>query len=251
MLFPRVGRSRSASALALALFALSVVPAPAQDDADSKRRLELMLGAVKGEALANFVLDAGVWRLGAEGRPTALVTTEVYQAPDGSRVMSYEFLSLSEKKFSLKHKTEKVRWDATASGLELRDLPEAPKPAATAAARLTQMRQLARRFAAKETYHKEKVECRLIAQPIDRYRSEAQKVTDGAIFALANGTNPEIGIVIETDGERWRYGVLRLSSAESSVTLDGKEVAAYEPHKSGASHDGPYTSGSYKIGVGK
>jgi hypothetical protein len=165
--------------------------------------------------------------------------------------MSYEFLSLTEKKFVLKHKTEAVRWDATASGLELKDLPDAPKPAATAAARLTQMRQLARRFAAKETYFNEKVECRLIAQPIDRYQSEAQKVTDGAIFALANGTNPEIGIVIETDGAGWRYGVLRLSSAESTVTLDGKEVAAYERHKSGASHDGPYTSGGYKIGAGK
>jgi hypothetical protein len=135
--------------------------------------------------------------------------------------------------------------------LELKDLPDAPKPAATATARLTQMRQLARRFAAKETYFQEKVECRLIAQPIDRYQSEAQKITDGAIFALANGTNPEIGIVIETDGTRWRYGVLRLSAAESSVTLDGKEVAAYGPHKSGASHDGPYTSGGYKIAAGK
>jgi hypothetical protein len=273
--------------LALALFALSVCAASSQDDPDAKRRLELMLGAVtaleaesselkakealaaparpllrysdptrggvgvKGQAVVNFLLDAGVWRLGTEGRPTALVTTEVYQAPDGTRVLSIEFLSLTEKKFSLKHKTEAVRWDATASGLELKDLPDAPKPAAEAAARLTQMRQLARRFAAQETYFQEKVECRLIAQPIDRYQSEAQKITDGAIFALANGTNPEIGIVIETDGTRWRYGVLRLSSAESTITLDGKEVAAYERHKSGASHDGPYTSGGYKIGAGK
>jgi hypothetical protein len=205
---------------------------------------------VKGQPAVNVLLDAAVWRLGG-GRPTALVTTEVYQAPDGSRVMSYEFLSLTEKKFTLKHKTEAVSWEATGSGLELKDLPDAPKPAATANARLTQMRQLARRFAAKETYFQEKVECRLITQPIDRYRSGAQKVADGAVFALANGTNPEIGIVIETDGERWQYGVLRLSSAESTVTLDGKQVAAYERHKSGVSHDGPYTSGGYKIGAGK
>src|SRR5262245_40318167 len=176
------------SILVLSLSALSVGPASAQDDPDAKRRLELMLGAVialeaesselkakealaavakpllrysdptrggvgvKGQAVANVLVDAGVWRLGAEGRPPALVTAEVYQAPDGSRVMSIEFLSLSEKKFVLKHKTEAVRWDATASGLELKDLPDAPKPAETAPARLTQMRQLARRFAAKETY---------------------------------------------------------------------------------------------------
>ena len=59
------------------------------------------------------------------------------------------------------------------------------------------MRQQSRRFTAKERINKELVECRLIAQPIDRYQSDADKIVDGAIFALANGTNPEIGIVFE------------------------------------------------------
>ena len=113
------------------------------------------------------------------------------------------------------------------------------------------MRQLARRFGAKEAYNKQTVECRLLAQPLDRYSSEAEKISDGAIFALANGTNPEIGIVLETDGRTWKHGVLRLCSAGVKVTLDGKEVAAYEPHKTGASQDGPYNSGSYKIGADK
>ncbi len=194
----------------------------------------------------NILLDAGVWRLGTEGRPTALVTIELYQLPDKSRLLSYEFLSLTEKKFTLKHKTEAVRWEATASGLELKELPDAPKPAATAAARLTQMRQMARRFAAKERFNKELIECRLIAQPIDRYQSEADKITDGAIFALANGTNPEIGIVLEASAERWRYGTLRLTSAELTVTLDGKEVAAYEQFAY-VSKDGPYNGGWFKI----
>ena len=54
---------------------------------------------------------------------------------------------LTDRPFALKHKTENVGWDATGSGLELKPLPDAPKPAATAPARLTQMRQLARRFA--------------------------------------------------------------------------------------------------------
>ena len=107
-------------------------------------------------------------------------------------------------------------------------MPKAQKPSATAAARLTEMRQLMRRFVAKELYNKEWIECRLIAQPIDRYQSEAEKIVDGAIFALANGTNPEFGIVLETDGTRWQYGVLRLSSAESIITLDGEKIAAFE-----------------------
>jgi hypothetical protein len=208
-------------------------------------------GGVKVESANNVLVDAGVWRLGAEGRPTALVTLEIYRAPDGAQVLAYEFLSLTATKFALKHRSEDVRWDATESGLELKPLPGAPKPAATAPGRLAQMRQLARRFGAKETYNGETVECRLIAQPIDRYQSEADKITDGAIFALANGTNPEIGIVLECDADRWVYGVLRLCGAKASVTLDDREVAAYEKFTGGGRRDGPYNSGSHKIAVGK
>jgi len=263
-------------------------PTAAQDDPQAKRRLELMQAAVgsleptsaeiKPAALApaakpllrysdptrggvgvdfkapekdNVLVDAGVWRLGAAGRPTALVTIEIYQAADRSRVVSFEFLSLTDKTFSLKHKTQTVRWDATGSALELKELPDAPKPAATPAARLVQMRQQARRFAARERFKTETAECRLIAQPIDRYQSKTEGIEDGAVFALANGTNPEIGVVIESDGKRWRYGVLRLSSAESRTTLDGKEVAAFEAFNPRGRRDGPYNSGSYKIEPGK
>jgi hypothetical protein len=269
--------------IVLGLFVLSISTAAAQDDPEAKKRLELMQSAVSrfdvesselkpqtalavaskpllrysdptrggvgvnNVPVANVLVDAGVWRLGNEGRPTALVAVEVYQAPSGSRVLSYEFLSLTEKKFSLKHKTEDVRWDATASGLALADLPKAQKPAATATARLTEMRQFMRRFVAKELYNKEWIECRLIAQPIERYHSESDKIVDGAIFVLANGTNPEFGIVLETDGTRWQYGVLRLSSAESIVTLDGEKVAAFEYFVPGGPRDGPYNSGGYRI----
>src|SRR5205807_1069622 len=78
----------------------------------------------------NVLLDAGIWRLGTEGRATALVTIEIYLEPNGSRILAYEFLSLTGQKFALKHKTEKIRWDATDSALKLKDLPDAPKPAA-------------------------------------------------------------------------------------------------------------------------
>jgi hypothetical protein len=202
-------------------------------------------------ATTNVLLDGGVWRLGTEGRPTALVTVEIYQAPDASRVMALEFLSLAELTFSLKHKTEKIRWEPSGSALKLEELPDAPRPAATAPARLVQMRQLARRFGAKERLNNELIECRLMTQPIDRYRSEAEKIVDGAIFAFANGTNPEVGIVVECDGERWRYGTLRLSAAELSITLDGRQVAAYERFNARGRTDGPYHNASYKFEMGK
>jgi hypothetical protein len=279
-----VGQSRFAHGVVLGLVVSFAAPATAGDEPEAKQRLELMQAALQSlvpeseaslpkaaltfastpllrysdptrggikEAAINVLLDAGVWRLGSEGRPTALVTVEVYQAPDASRVMAYEFLSLSEARFTLRHKTRKIRWDATESGLQLKELPEAPRPASTAAARLAQMRQLARRFAAKERVNKELIECRLLTQPIDRYQSEAAKIVDGAIFALANGTNPEIGVVLESDGEHWRYGILRLSAAELTVTLDGRQVATYEHFNARGRTDGPYSNASYRIDTGK
>jgi hypothetical protein len=208
-------------------------------------------GGARLERETNVLLDAGVWRLGTEGRPTALVTIEIYQAPNASRVLSFEFLSLSETRFSLKHKKERVRWDATDSALNLKELPDAPKPAATAAARLTQMRQLARRFVAKERLNDMSIKCRLLSQPIDRYQSAAEKIVDGAIFAYANGTNPELGVVFECDGERWRYGVIRLTAAEASVTLDGRQVAAFERFNPRGRTDGPYHNAALRIDKGK
>jgi hypothetical protein len=143
---------------------------------------------------ANVLLDASVWRLGTAGRPSALVTIETYGKTGEPHIVSFEFLSLAETTFTLKHKTEDIRWDATGSALALKELPDAPKPAATAALRLTQMRHLVRRFKVQESYKGEQIECRLLAQPIDRYQSEAQKIVAGAIFSFANGTNPEIGL---------------------------------------------------------
>jgi hypothetical protein len=274
------GRSQSVSLLVLVLLVLSMSSVTAQEEPQAKQRLDFMQAAVRTlepesselklktalgpaskpllrysdptrggvkEDASNVLLDAGIWRLGTEGRPTALVTVEIYQAPDGARLLAYEFLSLTERKFSLKHKTEKIRWDATESALNLKEMPDGPKPAGTAAARLTQMRQLARRFAAKERVKNESIECRLLSQPIDRYQSDMEKIADGAIFALANGTNPEIGIVFESDGERWRYGVIRLAAAESSVTLDDRQVANYEHFNARGRTDGSYHNATHKI----
>lgn len=278
-----VGRSWLISQMVVGMFVSFVSSAPAEDDAQAKQRLKWMqeaVGSLEPESSelktkaaltfaskpllrysdptrggvdnkANVLLDAGVWRLGTEGRPTALVTVEIYRAHNRSRILAFEFLSLTEAKFALKHKTEKIRWDPAGSALALEKMPDAPKPAATAAVRLVQMRQLARRFAAKEVIDKESIECRLLTQPINRYQSEVEKIVDGAIFVYANGTNPELGVVLESDGQHWWYGTLRLTGAESSVTLDGRQVAAYDHFDSRGRTDWPYHSASYKSARGK
>ncbi|HEY7329297.1 MAG TPA: hypothetical protein VH592_16765 [Gemmataceae bacterium] len=276
------GRKGYISPLVLTLLGLSVSSVLAQDEGQAKQRLEFMRAAVESlepesaastpKAALTFaskpllrysdptrggidaasenitvLLDASVWRLGMEGRPTALVTVEIYQAPDESRVLAFEFLSLSEAKFALQHKTENIRWDPTDSAVIMKEMPSASKPADSATARLVQMRKLAQRFSVNERLKNEAIECRLLTQPIDRYKSAKEKIADGAIFTFANGTNPEIGLVFESDGERWRYGILRLTAAEVSVTLDGRQIAAYDRFNAHSRTDWPYHGASHRI----
>lgn len=202
----------------------------------------------RGTTEANVLLDATVWRLGEAGRPTALVTLEIYRATGTDGLLSYEFASLTDAEFSLTHKAKQtVTWTATGSAVAMTRLSGAPVPAKTATGRLAQMRQLARQFKVHERLrNEESIECRLLAQPIDRYASAADKITDGAIFAFANGTNPELGLVLECDDEGWSYGAVRLSAAETILELGGREVAKF-PIGDFRSTSGTYSAAHHPI----
>ena len=199
------------------------------------------------DAKVSGLLDAGVWRLGKEGRPTALVVLEIYRSADGKGTLAHEFLSLTEKKFSLRHREHAVQWEAAGTDLQLTPFEKRLSPADSAVGRLVQMRQLARRFSAQETLGENVIECRLMSQPIDRYESEADGIIDGAIFAFANGTNPEVGIVLEAGKAGWNYGVVRLGAAKATVSLDDREVASFPFFGEYGRRNGAYTSTSHAI----
>jgi len=228
----------TASKERLSASALTFIPKPLLRYSDPTR----------GTTSANLLLDAGVWRLGEKGRPTALVTLEIYRGTGDSSILAYEFLSLAKTEFSLAHKQhEKVAWEASPKGLTMNPLTGTPKPAAAAPARLVQMRQLARRFTVKEKIRDVDTECRLLSQPIDRYSAADAGILDGALFVYANGTNPEIGVLLEASDAGWAFGVARLSSAETKVSLDGKEVATFLHGDFGLNRRGNYVSTSHPI----
>jgi hypothetical protein len=168
------------------------------------------------------LLDAGVWRIGDTGRPTALVTLEIYRAQKDKAILSYEFLSLAPAQLVIESPRGPT-WHPTGTELKMTRLADAARPADSPKARLVQMRQISRRFSVHQTLDKgEKVECRLLSQPIDRYADEARHIADGAIFVFANGTNPELGLLLECDADDWSYGVARLSAAALFAERDGK-----------------------------
>jgi hypothetical protein len=122
------------------------------------------------------------------------------------------------------------RWQPKA-GVPRQVVPEAPVPAATATARLQQMRAIGRNFSARTVSSKdERTELRLLTQPLYRYESTNPDVTDGAMFAFVCtvGTDPEVFLLLESrataEGPRWHYALARFSHMNLYVNYKGREV---------------------------
>jgi hypothetical protein len=73
-------------------------------------------------------------------------------------------------------------------------------------------------------------ELRLLLQPLHRYSDAKARIRDGAVFALALGTNPEALLFIEArdnaaGAAEWHYGWARRgTSGPVYGFLDGEEV---------------------------
>ncbi len=179
-----------------------------------------------GDAARNN--EAGtLWAWGKSGRPVAIL--ELYRNIGIGQPWVHAQTLTSPELIQLKGPTGH-RWTPKKSHFVLNDVPDSPEVSSQPAVRLRQMKEISRRFEAHEFWDpsNSRFELRLLVQPIHRYQDEAAKLTDGAVFVLAHGTNPEVLLQIETHaGEkppRWKYSLVRLGSAELHVLLDGKEV---------------------------
>ncbi len=129
-----------------------------------------------------------------------------------------------------------VLWLPRTGGLVDQMLADAPPPAARQALRLTQMRELARRFEAANYKMDSPNELRLLTQPLHRYSGKTADVLDGALFAFVEGNDPEVLLLLEAvaaDGGKshvWRYTLARMTSYRVSVNLDGREVFTADPY---------------------
>jgi hypothetical protein len=139
-------------------------------------------------------------------------------------------------------------WNSRKPGWAPRSLPGAPPPADSANQRLLQMKDLARRFSVTvhSVHNPNPLQLRLLPKPIDRYEHPASGVLDGALFALAFGTNPTVLLALEAgedprSGPSWRYGFARQGSGEMFARLDDREVWT-QPFALAAGDSEVYTS---------
>ena len=180
-------------------------------------------GSVHGEVF--------VWSV--EGRPAALASIFRWYHPfkDGT----VEIVSLSQTAV-MARENGTVLWDSRWPGVSPAAI-DGPAPAATKAGRLTQIRSLVRRFSAqladKRSGEAVVRDLRLMNQPLHRYENESHGIIDGAIFAVAEVTDPEVLVLIEaskTDvSSGWRYALARMNNHELTVRLDDQVVQSW-PH---------------------
>lgn len=271
---PQLRTMIAASAVGLALILLASGPSPAQDDDRAARLEEMRRMArafpkarVEGPTSADVPLradplhrwndptrafsDGTLWSFGGPGRPVAAMTIELYPNENSVAMWSFEFVSLAAGPISVeggegfergpRDRTPLgpdgvVRWSPRAAGVAFAGVAGAPGPAAGPADRLRQIKGIVERFSAREAFGEPEraYELRVLPRPIDRYADPAASVVDGAIFLFANGTNPELMLLIEAQGRApspaaWRFAAARLGQANLSLSLDRKVVWSTPP----------------------
>lgn len=166
------------------------------------------------------------------GRPVAMASIYPWEG-----YLCHEFGSLSRENRLIARDKGTVVWSPNTAGVEFKEVPGAPAPAETPAARLRQMKAIAERFKGTMTGWKgdnsDREELRLLPRPLYRYELKEAKepiasLKDGALFGFVMGTDPEIVLVLEAVGPAdhaiWQYAFARATSGGLEAKLDGAVV---------------------------
>lgn len=184
--------------------------------------------------------DGAVYLWLKDKRPAAIGTIFAWPHPDGDSVVAYEFHSLVATPLEARRRGS-LFWSPKTGGISFKPVPEAQPPSDSEAKRNLQLRAIARRFrGATKTNEGVERALRLLPKPIYEYggatkeagASAGRAIPEGALFVLAQGTDPEVLILIEArrqdDGDRWEYSCARFSDLATVVRIGDAEVWSVE-----------------------
>jgi hypothetical protein len=194
--------------------------------------------------------DILIWT--RQGRPE--VAAQVFQLDVGNnKIWLHEFQSLSSEPIVLERGGTPI-WSPAEKGMTWNTLPADFAPGQTAPLRLTQMKQLARRFTGVEqspgvenrVEDLKDFELRMKPKEVFRYASKESGTADGVVFYFAqeDRTDPELLLLIEAatvDGQpAWRFACAPLSCWSMQLNLDGKEAVSIPSRYLKSSPTEPY-----------
>jgi hypothetical protein len=172
-----------------------------------------------------------------DGRPAALGTIFAWRLPPQPWEVMHEFHSLSLQPLQLNFRGRTV-WAPTEPGLQWQPFADDTEVATSQQRQSAQIRQLARQFRAHTvTLEKDKWELRLISRPLHEYATgEGESIQCGAVFAMSQGTDPELILVIEAHaaekGTHWQYACCAFTDYEIHCAYRDHEIwnAPATPH---------------------
>ncbi len=162
--------------------------------------------------------------MGEDGRPE--VAVQAFLQRGGAYI--HDFSSLATGRVVAESRRGPV-WNPTRAGAEFRPVPEAPRPAESAEARLRQMRELAQAFAVSDNFRENGWQAlRPMPKPFARYGKPRTPLLDGAVFGFALGTDPEAYLLLEArpgkDGPEWQFAFAPQTSYALKASWKGREV---------------------------
>ncbi len=152
-----------------------------------------------------------VWN--QKGRPQAIGSVFTFVIRREARI-KHQLHSLSAEPLEATFGGQVV-WKPTLPGITWMKVAEEVSPHANERLRLTQMRGIARQFSARlDKPDGTRTQLELKPTPLYRYQSKEERVVDGAIFSFANGTDPDVLMLLEayeddSTNTRWRCAFAR------------------------------------------
>lgn len=135
-----------------------------------------------------------VWN--QEGRPQVIGSVFTFVVRNQARI-KHQLHSLSAEPLEATFRDLTV-WKPTQPGITWQNVAEGITPHANERLRLTQMRGIARQFRARlDKPDGMRTQLELKPTPLYRYQSKPGKIVDGAIFSFANGTDPDVLMLLE------------------------------------------------------
>lgn len=184
--------------------------------------------------------DATLWMWTANGRPVALQKVEDWRPSERGPMWITCFASLHTGLIESSWKKGPT-WTSTKPGLPFQ-LVDFERPEASDSGRLRQFKKLSERFTVAlerdQSGTPDTQEMRRLPRHLHRYQVADQRIADAVIFGwTANGTNPDVVVVIEQrsigDKHEWHYAMSGITSDKVALSLDGKIVQSQDYTKGG------------------
>jgi hypothetical protein len=178
-------------------------------------------------------IDATMWVWTHEGRPVALQKVEAKYFPStGDPQWGFCFTSVSRDRLSVAFPADNRTFRSTEPGIAMRPLDGAPAVGRGAVQRKRQARELVREFSARvlmDPKNNITQEMRLLTTPIFEYSDSKSQEFAGAIYGFAaNGTNPDLLVLLEVGGEAsrpaWHFAPARMTSGGVTLKYDDAKV---------------------------